>query len=214
MNRELRYTLVGDGRSDIVLLNIINWLLNDLYPKLPTNFAFADFSNLKNPPNKSDVERQLKFAELYYPFDILFYHRDAEINKRDIIFERKNEVFSKLTLEYKERVICIVPKIMMETWLLISEDALKMAAGNRQYSEKIYIPPLGKLENIKYTKGLLHQELKKINGCKRKFNPYKAAHLVAEYIEDYSPLRNLDAFNEFEKDLIEKVNIWQKTHLV
>jgi len=52
---------------------------------------------------------------------------------------------------------------------------------------------------------LLHNLLADASGLKgrnlKKFNPDKAVHLVAEYIEDFSPLRKLDAFQAFENEL-------------
>ncbi len=40
---ELKFTLIGDGTSDKVLINIIKWLLDDLYPTIPIRIEFADF---------------------------------------------------------------------------------------------------------------------------------------------------------------------------
>ena len=77
---EITYTLIADGSSDKVFLRIIKWCLDDLYPKLPTKEQYADFRTLRNPPRAGDVLGQIKYAENYYPFDICFYHRDAESN--------------------------------------------------------------------------------------------------------------------------------------
>lgn len=202
----IKYTLIGDGSSDKVLLNIIRWVFNDLYPTLPIKDTFADFSKISNPPKKNDILHQYDFASNYYPFDILFYHRDSEKLTKTIIEERKNEIYSKLEPTKKKNVICVIPKSMMETWLLINEKAIKEAAGNRNYKRDIKLPKINTLENIKDTKKILHDELKAANGNNRKFNVHKAVHLVSEYIEDYSPLRNLEAFQIMESELKEKVN--------
>ena len=98
----------------------------------------------------------------------------------------------------------------METWLLISEDALKKASGNRNYKGNINLPPINQLEKNQDPKSLLHTILKNCSGLKTrrldKFNVHQAVHLVAEYIEDYSPLRQLYSFQKFENDLIVEVN--------
>lgn len=198
----LRYTLITDGSSDKALLNIIKWLLDDLYPKLPNKGEFADFGRQKNPPPKRDIASQIKRAQEFYPFDLLFYHRDAENNDKDIIINRKSEVYKGVG---DENIVCIVPIVMMESWLLFDECAIKKAAGNRNYKGKIYLPPLQKIEKETKPKDLLHKILKETSGLKKrslsKFNVHQAVHLVAENINDFSPLRNLSAFKIFEEDL-------------
>jgi len=101
---------------------------------------------------------------------------------------------------------------MIETWLLINTDAIKKAAGNRNYKDNINLPAIKRLESIPNPKETLHELLKKTSGLKgrrlKNFNVHYAVHLVAENIKDYSPLRDLTAFKEFEKDLKEAVEIF------
>jgi len=209
---ELKYTLLTDGSSDKTLLNIIQWLLNDLYPKLPCHGNYADLRNMKNPPPQGDVVQRIKFAEELYPFDILFYHRDAENFDRHIIKKRKDEILGKIDERLATKVVCVVPVTMMETWLLINEDAIRKASGNRNYAGIVDLPVLSRLETIKDPKMLLHQTLSKTSGLKGRrlkwFNVHHAVHLVAENIKDYSPLRELSAFREFENDLKTAVDLF------
>lgn len=207
--RGLKYTLIGDGSSDKALMQIINWLLNDLFPTVPVQGKFADFRNLSNPPAKGNIAEQVKYASLYYEYDILFYHRDAENNSSNIIENRKKEILSVLASSITPKVICIVPIVMMESWLLINPDAIRKAAGNRNYNGEMNLPPINKLESTKDSKELLHYLLREASGRKKRnlknFNVNNAVHFVAEYIVDFSPLRELSSFNSFEKDLKEKV---------
>jgi len=209
---ELKYTLITDGSSDKTLLSIIQWLLNDLYPQLPCIGSFADLRYLKNPPSIGDVQDRIKEAGNLFPYDILFYHRDAEKNDRHIIKKRKEEVLGKIDKQLFNKVVCVVPITMMETWLLIDRDAIKKAAGNRNYVGTIELPDLSKLESIKDPKTELHQKIKTISCLKgrrlKTFNVYHAVHLVAENIKDYSPLRELSAFKEFENDLKMAVDLF------
>jgi len=93
----------------------------------------------------------------------------------------------------------------METWLLIDADAIKKAAGNRNYRGSINLPSLKTLEKENQPKELLHRLLREASGKKernlKKFNIDKTVHLVAENIEDFSPLRDLAAFQAFENEL-------------
>lgn len=202
---ELKYTLITDGSSDIALMNIIKWLLDDLYPKLSNNGKYADFSNLRTPPKKNEVLKRINHAKEYYPFDILIYHRDAEATNIDIIEQRILEIKDHVPENSDDSIVCVIPMKMMETWLLISSDALKKAAGNRNYKENINLPNINRLESNQDPKTLLHTKLKECSGLKTrrldKFNTHQAVHLVAEYIEDYSPLRELYSFSKFENDL-------------
>jgi hypothetical protein len=201
---ELKYTLIADGSSDAVLLKIIKWSLDDLYPQLICEGSFADFRIISNPP-KGISEKVMK-ARLYYPYNILFIHRDAEstTNSR-IIDQRRQEIRDQLDEADREKTICVVPIKMMETWLLINEQAIKKAAGNRNYNGNIDLPLLRNLERENQPKERLHGLLKNASGVKNRrlknFNVDQRIHLVADYIEDFSPLRNLVAFQAFETEL-------------
>jgi hypothetical protein len=204
---ELTYTFIGDGSSDKALMNIIRWLINDIYPELPVSEHYADFRHFPNPPNKGDVFNQINFAEEYYPFDVLIYHRDAEENTKSIIQKRKEEVYSaiKANQELVSKVVCVVPIVMMESWLLFNETSIKKASGNKNYSGSMELPSISKVEAINDPKTYLHNLLKTVS-CKKKrnlkqFNVHEAVHLVAENINDFSPLRQLTSFQCFEQDL-------------
>lgn len=210
---ELKITLITDGSSDVALIPLIKWLLTDHFNQLPLQFHFADFRQLVNPPNLSDINNRIRTAKEYYPFDILIYHRDAEENNISSVTRRKNEVLGALNQDFQEdTIVVVVPVRMMETWLLIDEFAIKKAAGNRNYSEGLKLPSLNNLERISNPKEMLHSALIRASGLKgrrlKKFKPHKAVHLVADNIEDYSPLRALEAFGLFENTLIEEVQNW------
>ncbi len=201
----IKYALIGDGSSDKTLMHIIKWILDDLYPKIPNEGQFASFAQFKNPP-KSLKEKINKASDYYSPFDLLFVHRDAESLEVTKITERKEEVFNAASIAPSSfQTIAVIPIKMMETWLLIDAEAIKKAAGNRNYKENINLPPIKNLEKEQDPKTLLHDLLKKTSGLKgrslEKFNSHYAVHLVAENIEDYSILRNLTAFQTFEQDL-------------
>ncbi len=205
---ELKYTLIADGSSDKALMNIIKWSLDDLYPRLPNNGKFADFGKLRNPPSKGDIVSQINKANEYYPSDLIFYHRDAEMVSNTIINDRKLEIYHKV--EHTETIVCIVPIVMMESWLLFDELAIKKAAENKNYKQEIDLPAINSIEKIKEPKRFLHELLKTVS-CKKiralkDFNIHRAVHLVAENITDFSPLRNLSAFKVFENDLKIAVN--------
>ena len=136
---------------------------------------------------------------------MLFYHRDAESKAKDILEQRTQEIQKHLTDEEQAITVCVIPIRMMEAWLLFDENAIKKAAGNRNYKNKIKLPDPKKVENEKDPKALLYNILKTVSGCKgrklKKFNTAYRIHLVAENIDDFNPLRKLSAFQFFEQEL-------------
>ncbi len=201
--QEIRFTLIADGSSDKTLLRVIKWVLDDLYNDIPNSGVFADFRQLPRPPKT--IERKIEFAMDYYPFDILFIHRDAESNNLSTIRKRKDEIITTLKNFKLNSIVCIIPVKMMETWLLIDPEAIKKASGNRKYSGNIDLPDIHRLEQESQPKRKLHDLLKQVSSLKgrnlQKFNIDRAVHLVAENITDYSALRKLKAFQVFESDV-------------
>lgn len=206
----MKYTLIGDGSSDKALMPVINWLINDLFPELPVSGTFAEFRHMRNPPAKNDIKGQVEYASYYYPFDILIYHRDAEDRSEDIIGIRKEEILGELDDEtLLEKTVCVVPVVMTEAWLLIDRTAIKKAAGNRNFAGELALPAVQTLELKSNPKSILQDLLRTARDTNKrdlaKFNVNQAVHLVAEYTTDFSALRQLRSFNEFEKDLKQSI---------
>lgn len=84
---EIRYTLLADGNSDRALLPILTWALRQqgvLQAMVPT---WADLGRLRHRPHGL-VEQIIATLQLY-PCDLLFIHRDAEVEPYDV---RRNEI--------------------------------------------------------------------------------------------------------------------------
>lgn len=201
---ELKYILIADGSSDNILKSVIDWTLDTNYPKLPVKGYWVDFRLI---PKKADtISKKLAMAKQLYQFDIVFYHRDAETTNIRILDQRKHEILEGINDEgTSKKTICVIPVKMMESWLLFDAEAIKKAAGNRHYKGNLELPQIKRIEQEKQPKELLHQLLKTASGLKgrnlNKFNPHLATHLVADNITDFSPLRQLKAFQIFERDL-------------
>jgi hypothetical protein len=208
---ELRYTLVSDGSSDRALLPILSWLLRQHRVMYPIQPDWADLGRLRNPPK--DLSSKIEQSIDLYPCELLFVHRDAE--KLSYI-QRKDEIISALsnTICANTPSICVVPVRMTEAWLLIDEKALRRAAGNVNGQKPLELPPPSLLEQHSDPKRLLYDLLRDASERKGRrlsnFPVGQSALLVAEYIDDFSPLRNLSAFASLEADLKEIVamNKW------
>ena len=101
--RHIKYTLIADGSSDSTLLKIINWTLNDLFPHFTYEDQFADFRNLKMP--LKTLESKIKEANIRFPHDVLFIHRDAESASQNVFDNRIKEI--KTVLQAEHESICM-----------------------------------------------------------------------------------------------------------
>jgi hypothetical protein len=80
--KSLRYTLLPDGTSDRAFIPILTWLLRQNGVKIPIEHDWAKLGSLSNPPKKL-AERITKSLEIA-PCDLLFVHRDAEKENREV----------------------------------------------------------------------------------------------------------------------------------
>lgn len=75
--KELRFTLVTDGSSDVVLLPILTWLLRATGVVMALQPAWAD-TRRANLPRRASLTDRLRAALDLFPCNLLFVHRDAE----------------------------------------------------------------------------------------------------------------------------------------
>lgn len=194
------YTLLTDGSSDKTLIPIINWTLEQI-PNIRFNSQYAEVS-LK--PSAGLFKRAAAAIKVY-ECDILLIHRDAEKLAANLRIAEIRDYLIELGKPY----VPIVPIRMTEAWLLIDEQAIRSAANNPNGTIKLSIPKANHLENISDPKNVLFEKLKLASelpsGRLCKFRPEFRRHRVAELIGDFSQLRNLSAFVQFENDLIKCV---------
>jgi hypothetical protein len=194
-NKTLRGSLLTDGSSDRVLLPIVRWAL--WQRRTLCHLTWADPRVCGR--TRSLAERVRRALDCY-PCDVLFVHRDAEARPRE---ERLAEI--RTALDGNTCGVCVVPVRMQEAWLLFDEAALREAAGNPRGQVRLDLPKLAAVERLADPKKLLYDLLRQASeryGRRlRKFQPDVATHRLAQIIEDYSPLRQLPAFQAFEDDL-------------
>lgn len=197
----IRFTLVGDGPTDAALLPIISWAIRSDRRVREIEAQFAHPSTL--PPTRDGLAARLRAATKNYSGNIFFVHRDAE---RESISKRRKEIQDAIaTLKVNMIAVPVVPVRMTEAWLLIDEFAIRSAAGNPNGNCQLNLPKIGKVETESQPKQVLYSALKaacELKGRRlTKFDPCAKAWLVSERISDFKPLRQFQAFVEFEKDL-------------
>jgi hypothetical protein len=94
---------------------------------------------------------------------------------------------------------------MQEAWLLFDEAAIRVAAGNRHGTMPLDLPPIDTLEHLPDPNRVLYDLLRAASGLtgrrRRQFRVQRSARRVAEFINDFSALRTLSAFNRLEADI-------------
>jgi len=203
--KELTYTLVADGPSDKCLERIINWTLGNAsspHGTLLISPQFADYRDDPEPPR--ELVDKLHRASQDFPCDILFAHRDAE---REDPEHRRSEILNAAKQVGIESIVCIIPVRMTEAWLLFNELAIRQAAGNPNGKTRLKLPALTRMEAIPDPKAVLYSALetaseatgRRLKQFQRDLPMLKLR--IAEYIEDFSELRHLSAFNDFEDEV-------------
>ncbi len=151
-----------------------------------------------------------------YPCDLLFVHRDAE--NRPYV-KRKAEINNAIALSRPAHniFVCVVPVRMLEAWLLIDEAALRRASGNPNGQVPLDLPDPTRLERCSDPKSLLHQLMRAASELRgrrlQNLRVGRRVEQVSDYIDDFSALRNLPAFQYLESDIEEIVveNQWAET---
>jgi hypothetical protein len=204
--RELRYTLVSDGSSDRALMPLLTWLLRQhLDDDCPIQPAWADLTRLPRRPK--GLEERVRAALDLFPCDLLFVHRDAE---REPLERRLEEIKAACAaLGDAVAVVGVVPVRMQEAWLLLDGVAVRRAAGNPNGRDPLEIPPLKRLDKLPDPKEILYALLRDASGLTgrrlKRFSAQASALRVAEFIDDFTPLRGLTAFAVLEEELIQVI---------
>jgi len=198
--KTIRYTLLSDGSSDRMLMPILDWLLCQHCAEHAVEAAWADLGRLAQPPKT--LPDKIRVSLDLYPCDLLFIHRDAE---KETFETRHAEITRALDGLETPPSICVIPVRMQEAWLLFDETAIRRAAGNPNGSNKLHLPSTRLVENIPDPKELLFSIIRESSGLHgarlKKLNPHKRAFLVSQSIEDFSPLRSINAFQALEHQL-------------
>lgn len=197
----LKHTLVSDGPTDINLIPIINWTLKEAGGITLAEGVRAEFWRLPTIPASTE-ERICKAVELF-PCDVLFIHRDAE---KESLKTRTSEIFTAVAKASekgcKVPAVAIIPVRMTEAWLLFNEKAIRHAAGNPNGKASLNLPPLKKLEGRPDPKQDLQRALQaasELQGRRlKKFNTTQAFWRVVDFLDDFTPLRQLEAYLAFE----------------
>lgn len=200
--KTIRHTLMSDGPTDANLIPIIDWTLKCVAGVPLSEGVRAEFWRLPKMPANA-TERILKAVELY-PCDVLFVHRDAEKFPPQVRFDEIGRAFTHAGIQLP--AVAVVPVRMLEAWLCFSEAAIRKAAGNPNGKTALELPSLKRVESRPDPKEEFRTALltaSELPGRRRKkFNAAAAFWRIVEFIDDFSPLRELPSFRAFETSVL------------
>ena len=197
----MRITLVAEGTSDQAMLPIISWALRAAGIESDLEVRWADLSGLPKKP--VDLPEKIRIANEFFPCELLIVHRDADNAGREARLDEIARAVGPLLLTTPH--VCLIPVRMSEAWLLFNEQAIRSAAGNPYSHCPLHLPNVREAERMADPKHTLFEQLRiasELTGRRlQKFDRNRARAQVAEYIDDFSPLRGFVAFRAFEEDI-------------
>lgn len=210
---KISFILTGEGTSDLRLVEHIESILIEE--------GFSEVSGeapdlgMFRPSIGRTVQNKLTALFRHYPnVDVIFVHRDADnvgvhVREQEILTAAQN-------IAGIARVIPIIPVTMLETWLLVDQEAIKRVAGNNNYKGGLQcIPAIRQLENHGDTKHLLLDalcEASQTQGARlikfRKRFSEMRARLTFD-LDPNGPVQNLASYRYFR----EKISIFSQGRL-
>jgi hypothetical protein len=201
--KTLRFTLLAEGTSDRVLLPILRWMLLRHHKNIEWMGTMAELHALPNTPRMLP-ERIAATCELF-PSDVLFIHRDSD---REATGTRRNEIseaVEALAVDSIPSWIPVIPVRMTEAWLLISESALRAAAGNPNGQIGLSLPSGGRLEAIPDPKQILNDLLLEASGLtgrrRKKFHFPAARARIPDFFDDWQRLLHLPSAKMLDDEI-------------
>lgn len=194
----LTFTLVADGSSDRALVPLIEWLLTAKLAERP--FAVRMAEGL--PSWGNGLSARIEFAHAMYPCSALIVHRDCEAQPWIDRVGQIDAAVRHLTIPHW---VPLVPIRMTEAWLLSDERSIRRAAGRPDDPVDLRLPRRNRWEAEPDPKTILFGALRTASGLSgrrlQKFDVRSASARVANLIDDFSYLRGMSCFDDFEKRL-------------
>ena len=205
--RVLVFTVVGEGTSDRILASIFQWLLQSKLGKTPFIISVAE--GLPSP--SMGLAARVRFTQRAYSSDVVLIHRDSDTTPWPERVAEIENAMSNLSLEHW---IPVVPVRMTEAWLLHDLKAIRRAAGNPSGIADLQLPKKARWELEPDPKQKLFNALRVSSEAKGrrldKFNVHTARARLTNLIDDFSYLRGLDSFDDFERRIdcvLAKINV-------
>lgn len=206
--RKLFVTLCGDGPSDEMLTPVVDWTIRQRTG--PNTLVEVRFYTRTG----ALIERLLSAVRGAGDCDLLVVHRDAERpDGYPLRFREIQDALAEVRIKgvVPPRSVPVIPVRMSEAWLLFDEPAIRRAAARPTGKAPLDLPKRD-FDLVPDAKQVLNDALdaaSELTGRKLSiFKRFRRPIAVAEAIGDFSPLRKLDAFIQFEGAIRQFVDVW------
>src|SRR5262245_43722352 len=155
---ELRFSLIGEGKTDRVLLFVIRWLLGQLVPGIEITGSWPEAG--ERTAGRTLAERIVENAKTERSH-LLFVHRDADNVGRvaRVVEIERAVVIAQRSLLALPIVLPVIPVRMIEAWLLTDERAIREVARNPNGRIPLGLPRARDLERVVDPKAVLRNAL-------------------------------------------------------
>lgn len=196
-------SLVCDGTSDTCLQEIVQWIMDTSFPEQ----SFRILPAKEVIPAHEPLPVRLRRAYQLYSPNLIICHRDAEGIPLQQRIAEIDQAASAANLPVP--TVPTVPVRMLESWLLIDEQAIRSAANNRNGTMNIGLPSSHLLENLQNPKQVLFSALRTACGLSphrlRRFNEHQARSRVTSFVGSFDKLRLQSGFQLFEQRFVATV---------
>lgn len=187
--------LIGEGNDDEVLLNPLRWIVLRC-TDAEVAWRWVDASALGLTRATKLSERVQRTLEHVRP-QLLFVHRDADNAGWEARVEEIQRAVGATTF------VPVVPVRATEAWFLLFEPELRQAVGRRSSRAPLNLPPPSRIETLSDPKRCLEEALRDAASARvlpSDRDRSRALRRISDLVEDWSPLRQLPAFQRLESD--------------
>ena len=208
--KPLYVTLCAEGTTDDMLLPIARWAFGQC---LGVGVAEVRLTTRKG----GSVADRVRLALDSGHCDALLVHRDEDGDGYEARIQEIEAAVAALRDDGVEPPahVRVVPVRMSEAWLLFDEVAIRRAAGWANGTARLPLPT-GRHDRVANPKQALQDALaaasgltgRRLKNFRRDYRPSD----VANFIDDFSPLRKLAAFRLFEAEVAAFAARWKSDH--
>ena len=196
-------SIICDGTSDLCMEDLTKAIIDSSFP----DKTFRITSAREVIPARGPLQQRLAIAYKNYEPNIIVCHRDAEGMS---LADRTNEVGkARHAAGITIPVVPAIPLRMIESWLLTESNAIRRAADNCNGSIELNLPRHKSIESIPDPKEALFLALRTASNLPpqrlKRFNEHRARSRIVSFMDDFSGLRTLSSFQQFEKLLTQAI---------
>ncbi|GHJ44692.1 hypothetical protein Cs7R123_20340 [Catellatospora sp. TT07R-123] len=213
MSAQVRSGLfIAEGTSDLPIAEIVESIFLDFDTMV--HLSKPDFSLLTGV--KKDVGSRVSAGVQLLrgtPLDLVVVHRDADNAGYQA---RRDEIDKAVSEELMAETVAVIPVRMTEAWLLLSEEEIRIVAGNPRSRKELSLPQIHEVERLADPKTTLQQCLLKaadVTGRRRdamakRFNQHRRQLL--ERLDRSGPVSALPSWRQLVRDIGATAERWKQ----